>query len=102
MKAYVLIASVILTTCAVPVAASAQGMPGGVAHGVHEGSRWAGPIGAVVGGAVGGVIGGVEGVLGINHRYEAHYDGPPPPSYRHRRAHRVKARHARHGRRSAS
>jgi hypothetical protein len=102
MKAYVLIASVFLTMCAVPVAASAQGVPGGVAHGVYEGNRRAGPIGAVVGGAVGGVIGGVEGLFGINHRYEARYDGPPPPSYRHRRALRAKARHARHGRRPAS
>ena len=35
-------------------------------HGVYEGGRRAGPVGAVVGGVVGGVIGGVEGVLGTD------------------------------------
>src|SRR5215207_4346713 len=100
MKAYVLIASGILTTCAVPIAASAQGVPGGVAHGVYEGNRRAGPIGAVVGGAVGGVIGGVEGVLGVNHRYES-YSEQPPRSYRHWRAVRAKWKHSRRIRHSA-
>jgi hypothetical protein len=101
MKAYVLFASVFVTTLAVPVAANAQGVPGGAAHGFYEGGRRAGPIGAVVGGAVGGVIGGVEGVLGINHRYESSFDGPPPPTYRHRRALRHKARHHRRVRHAA-
>jgi hypothetical protein len=78
-------------------AAHAQGIPGGAAHGFHEGNRRAGPVGAVVGGAVGGVIGGFEGVLGINHNYagysEDYAEAPPPPRvYRHKRH----VRHSRH------
>jgi hypothetical protein len=78
-------------------AASAQGVPGGAAHGFYEGNRRAGPVGAVVGGAVGGVIGGVEGVLGINHQYGGYNDyadAPPPRVYRHKRH----VRHSRHAR----
>jgi hypothetical protein len=83
---------------AAPLAAQAQGVPGGAAHGFHEGNRIAGPVGAVVGTAVGGVIGGVEGVLGIRHQpvaYTDHADAPPPRSYRHRKAFRGKAKHKR-------
>lgn len=66
------IATAFLLSLSLPLAAQAQGIPGGVAHGVYEGERRAGPIGAVVGGAVGGVIGGIEGVFGFDRRY---YDG---------------------------
>jgi len=89
---------------AAPLAAQAQGIPGGAAHGFHEGNRIAGPVGAVVGTAVGGVIGGVEGVFGINHAHRTAYsygeDVPPPAarkvrkkkSYSHRtRQHRKPA-----------
>jgi hypothetical protein len=85
----------------VATAAHAQGVPGGAAHGFYEGNRRAGPVGAVVGGAVGGVIGGFEGVLGINHNYNASnynagneefVEAPPPRVYRHKRF----ARHSRH------
>ena len=82
---------------AAPLTAQAQGVPGGAAHGFHEGARIAGPVGAVVGTAVGGVIGGVEGVLGINQRPVAYQDfaePPPPRVYRHRKAWRGK-KHAR-------
>jgi len=97
------ICGVVLALLAVPVAAQAQGVPGGASHGFHEGNRIAGPVGAVVGTAVGGVIGGVEGVLGINHRPVAYNDyvEAPPPSYRHRRAWRGKAKHARRAHRAA-
>jgi hypothetical protein len=75
--------------------AQAQGLPGGAAHGFHEGARIAGPVGAVVGTAVGGVIGGVEGVLGINHQYVPYGDTVRPPHYRHRKASHRKHKHAR-------
>ena len=65
MKRATVFAGVILTLIAAPLTAQAQGVPGGAAHGFHEGNRIAGPVGAVVGTAVGGVIGGVEGVLGV-------------------------------------
>ena len=97
MKIRVAIASTVLAVLTT-VAAHAQGIPGGAAHGFYEGNRRAGPVGAVVGGAVGGVIGGVEGVLGINHNYASQdsanefVEAPPPRVYRHRRH----ARHARH------
>jgi hypothetical protein len=70
---------------AMPVVASAQGVPGGIERGSRDGERAAGPVGAVVGGAVGGVVGGVNGLLGVDqrprfHSYvaERHY-----PSYRY-------------------
>ena len=88
---------VLFAMLALPVAAQAQGIPGGAAHGFHEGNRIAGPVGAVVGTAVGGVIGGVEGVLGINQRAAAYsgFEEAPPPSYRHRKAYRGKAKYSR-------
>jgi hypothetical protein len=64
-----LIGSAFLAVLAIPLAAQAQGVPGGAAHGFNEGNRIAGPIGAVVGTAIGGVVGGVEGVLGLDQRY---------------------------------
>ena len=103
MKRATVFAGVIFTLITAPLTAQAQGVPGGAAHGFHEGNRIAGPVGAVVGTAVGGVIGGVEGVLGVNHRqaaYSDYTDAPPPRSYRHRKAKRVKAKHARRAYRS--
>lgn len=87
-------AGVLLAIAAAPLSAQAQGVPGGAAHGFHEGNRIAGPVGAVVGTAVGGVIGGVEGVLGINQRPVAYseFSEAPPPAYRHRKAYRGKAK----------
>jgi len=86
----VVFAGVLLALIAAPMAAYAQGVPGGAAHGFHEGNRIAGPVGAVVGTAVGGVIGGVEGVLGIHHpaAYTAYEEAPP--AYRPHRAYRGK------------
>ena len=85
-------AGVLLALAAAPMAAHAQGVPGGAAHGFHEGNRIAGPVGAVVGTAVGGVIGGVEGVLGVNQRPVAYtdYGDAPPPAYRYRKGWRAK------------
>ena len=93
-------AGVLIASIAAPLAAQAQGVPGGAAHGFHEGNRIAGPVGAVVGTAVGGVIGGVEGVFGINQRTAAYSDfaEAPPPAYRHRkvRRHYVTSHRVRH------
>jgi hypothetical protein len=69
-----------------PLAAQAQGIPDGVAHGAYVGNNAAGPVGAVVGGAVGGVIGGINGVLGIGPTYAA-YPAEGPHVYRHRIRH---------------
>ena len=55
-------------TVALPLAAQAQGVPGGIDQGSREGERAAGPVGAVVGGVVGGVVGEVNGILGIDQR----------------------------------
>lgn len=78
---------------ALPVAASAQGVPGGMERGAHEGGRAAGPVGAVVGGAIGGVVGGVAGVLGVDQRPRFHHYVVEQhrPSYRYREAVRVGA-----------
>ena len=93
-------AGVVFAIIAAPLSAQAQGVPGGAAHGFHEGNRIAGPVGAVVGTAVGGVIGGVEGVLGVNQRPVAYSYGEdaPPPAYRHRkvRRHYVYSHRVRH------
>jgi len=88
------LAGVLFAILGAPMAAQAQGVPGGAAYGFHEGNRIAGPVGAVVGTAVGGVIGGVEGVFGINHQHRASYSefeaAPPPRVYRQRKAWRGK------------
>jgi hypothetical protein len=97
MKFRVLISAAVVALAALPVAAQAQGVPGGVAHGAYEGNRRAGPVGAVVGAAVGGVIGGIEGVLGTDRvYYQPGYDAPPPRVYRHRRVVRTHVRHTHH------
>jgi hypothetical protein len=77
MNLKLLVGGACIAALAFPIAAQAQGVPGGAAHGFHEGDRIAGPVGAVVGTAVGGAIGGVEGVLGTDHHY-----------YRYHRHHR--------------
>jgi hypothetical protein len=61
------LAIAILSVVAAP-AVLAQGVPGGMERGAHEGERAAGPVGAAVGAAVGGVVGGVAGVLGVDQR----------------------------------
>jgi hypothetical protein len=94
MKFRVLVASVAISMLAVPVVAHAQGVPGGVAHGVYEGNRRAGPVGAVVGGAVGGVLGGIEGVLGVDRQYSSTVE-VPRRHYRQRRVVRKGVRHSR-------
>src|SRR5262249_38136612 len=76
VKHQVLFAGLLVACVATPLAAQAQGVPGGVAYGMSEGNRIAGPVGAVVGGAVGGVIGGVQGVFGVGG-YPV-YSGEPP------------------------
>ena len=53
---------------ALPLAAQAQGIPGGAAEGAQQGGEAAGPLGAAVGGVVGGVAGGVAGILGADQR----------------------------------
>ena len=71
MKSGILYAGVIaVAAIAAPLAAHAQGAPGGFVHGMHEGWRIAGPVGAVVGAPVGGVIGAVEGAFGVGPRYQ--------------------------------
>ncbi|HEY0234726.1 MAG TPA: DUF1236 domain-containing protein [Afipia sp.] len=60
--------AIVAAALTLPVAANAQGVPGGIDRGAREGERAAGPVGAVVGGAIGGVVGGVAGVLGADQR----------------------------------
>lgn len=76
---------------ALPVAASAQGIPRGAATGARVGNEAAGPVGGVAGGVVGGVAGGVaggvKGVLGVPQRTAV---GPG-----HRRHHMKRNRHHR-------
>ena len=82
MKSQIFCAAVVIAAVTAPLAAHAQGVPGGFAHGANEGYRIAGPVGAVVGAPVGGVIGGIEGVLGVGPGY--YYQAPPPRVVRHR------------------
>ena len=95
-------AGVLFAIVAAPLSAQAQGVPGGAAHGFHEGNRIAGPVGAVVGTAVGGVIGGVEGVLGVNQRPVAYSYGEdaPPPVVRRVHRHKRYSHRTRHHRRA--
>jgi hypothetical protein len=85
----------VAATLAWPLAAQAQGIPDGVAHGGYVGMNTAGPIGAVVGGAVGGVVGGVEGLFGIGPVYAA-YDEGPARVYHRRHGVRHSYRHIHH------
>lgn len=90
MKSQFLFAGVIVAAISAPLAAQAQGVPGGFAHGANEGWRIAGPVGAVVGAPVGGVIGGIEGLLGVGPNYQA-----PPPDVAPRRANRTSSKKSR-------
>jgi len=90
VKSYMLFAGVIVAAITMPLAAQAQGVPGGFVHGANEGWRIAGPVGAVVGAPVGGVIGGVEGLLGVGPAYHE-----PPPPVAHRRVVRVSGKKSR-------
>jgi hypothetical protein len=80
-------AVVVAASLVSPLAAQAQGIPDGVAHGAYVGNNTAGPVGAVVGGAVGGVIGGINGVLGIRPTYADYPAEEPHMYYRHRIRH---------------
>jgi len=92
VKSHLLYAGVVaVAAISAPLTAYAQGVPGGFVHGMHEGYRIAGPVGAVVGAPVGGVIGGVEGVLGVGG---PGYYARPRVYHRHVR-HHVKKRAAR-------
>jgi len=82
VKFHLLCAGVISASLAFPLAAQAQGIPDGIAHGAHVGMQAAGPLGGLVGGVVGGVIGGVDGALGIT---PVAYPGDEQPVYRHPR-----------------
>jgi hypothetical protein len=95
VKFHILFASVVAASIALPMTAQAQGVPGGIAHGMYEGNRRAGPVGAVVGGAVGGVIEGVESLLGVDPGYRA-YTEEPPRVYRYRNRVRHSHRRVRH------
>ena len=99
-RKFVIAGACLATMLVAPLAAQAQGVPGGVAYGVYEGNRRAGPVGAVVGGAVGGVMGGVEGVLGVNRnydnrQYDPYYAERPRANYRQRRVVRSKIKRSR-------
>ncbi|HTT46898.1 MAG TPA: hypothetical protein VMG39_02735 [Pseudolabrys sp.] len=87
MKKHLLIVSTFVAALVMPLAAQAQGVPGGAVHGFHEGDRIAGPVGAVVGTAVGGVIGGVEGVLGTDQRYYVSEERPVRHHWRRHHRH---------------
>jgi hypothetical protein len=93
MKLNLIFGGACLLALALPVAAQAQGIPGGATHGFHEGDRIAGPVGAVVGTAVGGVIGGVEGVFGLDRRYYVADNSVEPAPRHHRRHYRHHRRH---------
>jgi hypothetical protein len=76
-----------------PLAAQAQGVPGGVAQGSREGERAGGPVGAIVGGVIGGVVGGVNGVLGVDERprFRSYVVEQRRPSYQYREDVRIGA-----------
>jgi hypothetical protein len=95
MKLNLIFGGACLLALVLPVAAQAQGVPGGAAHGFSEGNRIAGPVGAVVGTAVGGVVGGVEGVLGLDRRYYVADNSVQPVYQHHRRHYRHHRRHHR-------
>jgi hypothetical protein len=79
-------AAALLAALTIPLAAHAQGVPGGMEQGAREGNRAAGPIGAIVGGTIGGVVGGVAGVLGVEQRprFRTYVVEQRHPSYQYR------------------
>jgi hypothetical protein len=83
----------VIFALAIPVAAQAQGVPGGIERGARDGERAAGPVGAIVGGTIGGVVGGVAGVLGVDQRprFRTYAVEQRHPSYQYRDEVRVGA-----------
>jgi len=86
--------TILALTLLTPIAAQAQGVPGGIERGSREGERAAGPVGAVgavVGGVIGGVVGGVTGVLGVDERprFRTYVVEQRRPSYAYREEVRV-------------
>src|SRR5450756_1914914 len=75
----------LVATVALPVAAQAQGVPGGIERGSRDGERAAGPVGAVVG--------GVGGVLGVDERprFRSYVVEQRRPSYQYREDVRIGA-----------
>jgi hypothetical protein len=72
VKLYSVVAVALVATLASPLAAQAQNIPEGSAHGAYVGYNTAGPVGWAVGGVVGGTIGGMEGLFGVAPGY---YEG---------------------------
>jgi hypothetical protein len=93
IRRYLGTAAVLLAISALPIAAQAQGVPGGIERGAREGERAAGPVGAIVGGTIGGVVGGVAGVLGVDERprFRSYVVEQRRPSYQYRDEVRVGA-----------
>lgn len=85
--------TVLAAIVALPAAAYAQGVPGGMERGSRDGERAAGPLGAVVGGVIGGVVGGVDGILGVDERprFRSYVVEQRRPSYQYGEAVRVGA-----------
>src|ERR1700730_14649992 len=77
--------AVVTALLASPLAAQAQGIPGGAARGAAEGAAVGGPVGGAVGGVVGGVAGGVGGLLGVDEgpRFHDYVIREHRSSYRH-------------------
>ena len=90
MIRHLLGAAAIAAAALLPVAAQAQGVPGGVERGARDGERVGGPVGgtvgAIVGGVVGGVGGGVTGILGREEipRFRTYAVEQRRPSYQYR------------------
>jgi hypothetical protein len=74
VRLYSVLAAALVATFTSPLAARAQSIPTGAAHGASIGYNAAGPVGWAVGGVVGGTIGGVEGLFGVGPGYG--YEGP--------------------------
>lgn len=94
MRLYSVLAAAVIATLASPLAAQAQNIPEGAAHGAYVGYNTAGPVGWVVGGVVGGTVGGVEGLFGVGPGYG--YWEAPPPAYRRGYSARHSYRHHRY------
>ena len=73
--------AVVTALLASPLAAQAQGIPGGAARGAAEGAAVGGPVGGVAG----GVAGGVGGLLGVDEgpRFHDYVIREHRSSYRH-------------------
>jgi hypothetical protein len=82
-------AAALVVAVSIPVAALAQGVPGGIERGSRDGERAAGPVGAIVG----GVVGGVAGVLGVDERprFRSYVVEQRRPSYQYREDVRIGA-----------